>query len=343
SEQDYIGVYYDTCRTNCQGVGPDVVDGRPHVPLNLKVTQRSYAWSYSYAEDFVLFDYSIENIGQQRLRQVYMGIYVDADVHDRGNTGNGAQDDLCGFLHTIDAQYMPANCPPAIDTVNIAYIMDNDGDFDNKPWRPAPNVTGARIVRTPSDSLRVSFNWWIGNGNPQLDYGPQSKAKFRDLTTGGQGTPEGDRNKYWFLSNGEFDFDQIFTASISALDTIWVFPNQAVADDLSDGFDTRYLLSFGPFDIEPGQTLPLSFAYVAGANIHQSSDNFNQNLNSKLGNYAPEDYYDGLDFSDLGLNATWAGWVYDNPGIDTDSDGYAGKYRVCPTGDSTIFDTIWYE
>ncbi|RME22089.1 MAG: hypothetical protein D6800_11420, partial [Candidatus Zixiibacteriota bacterium] len=64
SEQDYIGVYYDTCR-NCQGVGPDVVDGRPHVPLNLKVTQRSYAWSYSYAEDFVLFDYSIENIGQQ--------------------------------------------------------------------------------------------------------------------------------------------------------------------------------------------------------------------------------------------------------------------------------------
>ncbi|RME21377.1 MAG: hypothetical protein D6800_12155, partial [Candidatus Zixiibacteriota bacterium] len=88
---------------------------------------------------------------------------------------------------------------------------------------------------------------------------------------------------------------------------------------------------------------PLSFAYVGGLNVHTSTDNFNQHLNSKLGNYDPDAYLDGLNLTDLGINSTWASWVYDNPGIDTDSDGYAGKYRVCPTADSTIFDTIWYE
>ena len=55
SEEDYIMTYSDR-RTD--GVAPDET-GRPHIPLNVEVTQASYAWSYSYAEDFVLFDYKI--------------------------------------------------------------------------------------------------------------------------------------------------------------------------------------------------------------------------------------------------------------------------------------------
>ncbi|RME20534.1 MAG: hypothetical protein D6800_13070, partial [Candidatus Zixiibacteriota bacterium] len=196
SEQDYIAVYTDTCST-CQGVVPDPRDGRAHIPLNIEVTQRSYAWSYSYADDFVLFDYSIKNIGQRRLRKVYMGVYVDADVHDRGDQFSGFDDDLCGFFSTqpaIEGFTTGFNCPH-IDTVNIAYIIDNDGDFDAKPPfdTPVPNVTATKIVRTPSDSLKVSFNWWISNGDPKLDYGPQTHEHFRDLGTGGQGTPHGDR------------------------------------------------------------------------------------------------------------------------------------------------------
>ncbi|MDH4035528.1 MAG: hypothetical protein OEV80_17170, partial [candidate division Zixibacteria bacterium] len=34
----------------------------------------------------------------------------------------------------------------------------------------------------------------------------------------------------------------------------------------------------------------------------------------------------------------WASWVYDNPGIDTDDDGYFGKYRVCCT--DSIIQTV---
>ena len=66
SEQDFISVYVDTV-TDPACVEDDNFDNRPHRPLNIRVTQRSYAWSYAYAEDFVLFDYSIENIGRKTL------------------------------------------------------------------------------------------------------------------------------------------------------------------------------------------------------------------------------------------------------------------------------------
>ncbi len=339
SEQDYVAVYSDTC-TNCPGAGQDIVDNRPHMPLQIEITQKSFAWSYAYAEDFVLFDYAIRNIGHDRLRNVFMGIYVDADVHDLA-AATGYDDDICGFRHTSPSHYLPSHCAPDSDVVNIAWISDNDGDLGENGVVPVPHVTGVRIVRTPADSLEVSFNWWIGNGNPALDFGPQTRAGQRDLGTGGTGTPSGDRNKYYFLRNGEFDYDQIRTASIDPLDSLWLQPPDNLKDDWADGLDTRFLLSFGPFDIEPGQTLPLSFAYVAGENLHTDP----ANINNLPDNW--EEFYGNLDFSDLELNATWADWIYDNPGVDTDKDSFYGEFKVCNLGsDSTLsgvdtaYDTV---
>lgn len=332
SEQDYIAVYYDTC-TNCPGNDLDFLDNRRHRPLNIEVTQRSFAWSYSYAEDIVLFDYGIRNIGTRRLQDVFLGVYVDADIHQIGDQ-NGAQDDICGFHEKLPALYLPPSCPPDSDVVNIAWTADNDGDLGGQNI-PVPNITATRIVRTPADSLQVSFNWWISNADPAFDFGPQARETFRNLQTGGLGTPEGDRAKYHFLSNQEFDYDQVQVNAIGATDPVWLPPPPNQKATWARGLDTRYLLSFGPFDIEPGQTLPLSFAYVAGENFHSDADNL-ENL--------PDDweaYYEGVSFDSLGTNATWADWIYDNPGFDTDSDGYFGEYTICATSDDStlVVDT----
>ncbi len=331
SEEDFIAVYNDQC-TDCPNTGNDFLSGRPHTPLNIEITQKSFSWSYSYAEDIVLFDFEIKNIGFSRLRKVYMGLYVDADVGGLGAAVGGSADDLCGFLKFAPALYMPESCRE-VDTVNIAYIADNDGDFNEVLSPPVPDVTATRIVRTPSDSLVVSFNWWIGNTAGNLDFGPTSAFDTRDFTTGGSGTPEGDRNKYHVLKNGENDYDQAFTASIKT-NEVWKLPgSQACA--FSAGFDTRYLLSFGPFDIDPGGKLPVSFAYLGGLNLHTDADNV---LNLACGpGYDPDAYYAGLDFTDLGDNARWASWIYDNPGVDSDGDGDFGLSRVCNTTGDTIF------
>jgi hypothetical protein len=329
SEQDYIAVYTDTCR-NCAGVANDPLDGRPHWPLDIEVTQRSFAWSYTYAQDFVLVDYSIKNIGQERLRRIYMGVYVDVDIYVPPPSGQGQLDDVCGFRKYQPALYLEEPCPVDSDEVNIAWSADNNGDLDD---RAVPNATSTRIVRTPSDSLEVSFNWWLTSyGDQTLDFGPQARRSYRDFGTGGLGSPTGDRNKYHLLRNREHDYDMVRTATIGALDSVWLPPSPEWADDWAIGIgDVQYLLAFGPFEIEPGQSLPITLAYVGGIGFHSDFDNF-LNLPDN-----PDSWYEGVNFDSMGVSATWADWVYDNPGVDTDSDGYAGEFTVCNLGsDSTL-------
>jgi hypothetical protein len=328
SEQDFISVYVDTV-TDPACVINDPMDNRPHIPLNIEVTQRSYSWSYAYAEDFVLFDYAIKNIGYKELRQVYMGIYVDGDAKVKGSQ-DGYTDDVCGFLDTIPAI---RGCPGEswLDTVNIAWIADNDARKVNVvenpcPSMPLPSVTGTRVVRTPSDSLKYSFNWWISNGNAPEDFGPRRLATpddpFRDFG-GFLGTPEGDRNKYYIMRHEEFDYDQLFCALDHTAEGWRPPPPQAPV--FAQGYDTRYLLSFGPFNIQPGEVLPISFCYVAGEDFHTWCEAYEELYDP----YDPLSFHNYLNFSDLGRNAVWASWIYDNPGVDTDGDGWAGPRRYC--------------
>lgn len=333
SEQDYVAVYRDTC-LDCPGVSRDQVDGRHHRPLNVEVTQKTYAWSYPHADDFVLFDYSIRNIGTERLRQFYLGVFVDADIHDQNDFGIGAQDDLSGFWKYQSPVYQSPLCPDDSLELNLAWSIDNDGDLGQVVMEPVPHITATGILRTPSDSLQVSYNWWVSNQSPSLDFGPMRRVNYRDFGTGGTGTPLGDRNKYFLLSNGDVDYDQYRVATIGSEDPVWLPPPVDRAPYLARGMDTRYLLSFGPFDIEPGESLPLTLAYIGGQNVHTEVANFSNLPND------PDAYRAGLDFSDLAANAAMAAWVFDNPGVDTDSDGYAGEYMICDPGGANE-DTVW--
>ena len=50
----------------------------------------------------------------------------------------------------------------------------------------ATSVTATRVIRTPSDSLEYSFNWWVTHFSPSLDWGPRQVTEdkpFRDLDT----------------------------------------------------------------------------------------------------------------------------------------------------------------
>ncbi len=333
SEQDIIATYYDTLDATSQ-TAQDPIDNRPHIPLQLKIEERTLQWSYDYAGDFILFDYSIVNIGRRRLDKVYMGIYVDGDIHHTSKQGIAAfGDDICGFRET-----QPAECN-FVDTVNMAYIMDNDGDPVDNEWDNTTSirsVAGVRLIRTPSDSLEYSFNWWSAAPGP--DFGPRrtgtDEKPLRDMN-GFLGAPHGDRNKYFMLSNGEFDYDQLFTA-VSHVDEGWLPPPQSAAI-LAQGGDPKFLLSFGPFQVFPGETLPITFAYIAGRDFHGGPTDFTNLLTTNP--FQPEFFANSLDFSDMSLNSNWAGWIYDNPGIDTDGDGYFGKSRICVFEDTTAIET----
>ncbi|NMC43732.1 MAG: hypothetical protein GYA46_07425 [candidate division Zixibacteria bacterium] len=328
SEQDFLCTYSDTF-TETGLTGSDPIDNRPHIPLNISIQQNSYSWSYDYAEDFVILDFKITNIGAFPIRQLYAAIYVDADVYHSSTGNNGAQDDICGFRRTAA---MPADYCITEDTINIAWIADNDGDptqDGNWSFTSPTAVTGSRVLRSPNEDLEYSFNWWISNTTPTFDFGPRmagtNEKPFRSFGAH-MGTPTGDRNKYYTMSNGEFDYDQLFTAISHTGEGYMPPPKPDLAIDLANGYDTRYLLSFGPFDVQPGDTLPITIAYIAGDNFHVGAQDFQDEFDA----FNPSIFYSKLDFSDFGTNSRWASWIFDNPGVDTDtSDSYG---RVYPPG-----------
>lgn len=347
SEQDYIVTYTDTVSRGNQFASFDAVDRRAHRPLNVRVTQQSYVWSYDYADDFVFFTCRIENIGRAPIRSMYFGIFMDLDIRrpaERSFFGiagcnkesNGGKDDLTGFIDAYPTPYAEPTCN-FVDTVRLAYTLDHDGQgnmYTN--LFNLPSAVGIRFLRPTFGSERVAYNWWIPNYNPVYDFGPQQRNHIRGMGSG-VGAPLGDRNKYFVMSNGEVDYDQIRTPSIELDDPVWVQPQEDIARLYSRGADNMWVLSIGPYDIDPGEYIDIPFALVGSDNIHVDILNFFYNLNFY---YLPNTYLDSLNLPDLVKNAAWAGRIYDNPGVDTDSDGFAGKFRVCVL-DSALVDSQW--
>jgi len=328
SEQDLKSVFTDTV-TDASFVEPDPVDG-PHVPLGIRVTQTSYAWSFGYARDYILVDLRLANVSDEALEQTYIGLYLDQDV-GHSAVSESSLDDLSGFVSTVPSPLGHG----LVDTLNLAWTTDNDGDPQGGFYtsHSATGITGVRVLRTPQDHLQTSFNWWVSDGTAARDWGPNRTTSLVQFPGANLGTRVGDRTKYQMMSNNEADYDQAYSAIDHQADGWLPRPGNAVfAEDIADGFDTRYLLSFGPFDLPPGAVLPLTFAVVAGAGAHTDSRNFT--LFYEPWNPAP--YMARLDFNDFVRNARWAGLVFDNPGVDTDHDGYAGEYLI------VAGDTIFY-
>jgi len=335
SEQDYVAVYTDTL-TDQAYVAPDPSSNRRHEPIGLRITQTSYSWSYDYARDFVLIDFVLTNISYRKIEEPYMGLYVDADVwHEAAVTGTGHTDDYSGYLVAVPSPY-----PGVMDTINIAWTADNDGDpasggiFD---YKSPTGVSGTRVVRGPAASsgcgpapLNFSFNWWSSNSDIRFDWGPQKSPGDKNFS-GGYGTPEGDAQKYRYMSNQEFDYDQLFSA-VDYSHLGWLQPVR-LARDIADGFDTRYLFSFGPLeDMEPGESTYVTIAYVGGENFHVNPDDFQRHFDPDR----PERLYAEFDFSDFAINAQWAAWVFDNPGVDTDGNGCRGLFYLVNCRDTII-------
>jgi len=326
-EQIYYCQYEDTTLTNTNQAS--------HIPMGLEVTQVTHQSSTNFARNFVIWDLEIRNIGDNLIRGVYLGVFVDTDIYWQLSAGgsNNANDDISGFLHTWPN---PVN-PEFRDTLNIAWAADNDGkpegDGPEDPFRRQAErgIIGWRVLRAPAGA-NISYNWWTSSGQGLLDWGPRRLTDLRVLGHGGRGTPSGDRNKYHYMSNREIDYDQLY-AGIDLSAFGWARPLAAATScNLADGLDTRSVLAVGPVpQLAPGESIPFTFAMVGGSEFHTVQDN-PINCNDPTG------FYNNVDFSDLAGNAWWAGFVFDNFGVDTDNNDYAGDYYpVQGSAEDTIF------
>ena len=229
------------------------------------------------------------------------------------------------------------------ESIETIWMANHAGDPQNGRFDrfSAPGALGIRVLRYPTGGA-LTANWWVqfnvwGYGlGIREGWGPRKQAVVA-------GRPVGDRALYRLMTNGEVDYDQVFAAHDFSRDG-WEPPprDPAVMRDIADGGQLRVLISSGPLpDLQPGDSIPFSFALFSGRNLHASPTNFDENFDDRN----PKPFLDGLDFSDLILSARAADRLFDNPGVDTDGDGYAGKYHLtnCRGPSNSICDTVWYK
>lgn len=337
SEQDFIATYTDTLDDPIF-VQDDPIDSRDHIPLNVKIVQKSYCWSQKYAEDFILFDFVVHNIGSITLKRAYIGFFMEADIWHLFDSP-GFNDDICGFKETVPAGYGRFK-----DTIHLAWAADNDGDPNGDYYNQTSPVaaTGIRLISSSNPHAKVSFNWWAPYlyGMEPGFWGPVNEkwGWGKPIHPCLYSPPRGDRCKYYWMSRGEIDYDQIYTA-IDYTDQGWFPPPPSDnAKDIANGQDLRYLYSFGAFDINPGDSAWFTVAIVGGDNLHDRPNDFRYKFDPE----EPDRFYESLDFSDLAGNAKWAGWIYDNPGVDTDGDGNFGCYHLFEDTATGTIDTMYY-
>jgi hypothetical protein len=290
SPQEFIATYSDTL-TETFWVQPDPFTG-PHTPLGVKIRQESMCWDSYGFDDYIMFNYTLENIRDDTLKNLYLGWLIDADVGWEGEAPHYHQDDLTGFLGES-----------AGETWNIAWAADNDGRPYNAPPDTnftAPGVAATYALLSPDDIYYISYNWWISNGDPVYDYGP-SWLDTPEPSTHTYGTPLGDNIKYFLMTNKEIDFDQVYVNSPEWITSHpqeltdpftgeteihqWMLPDIPNAYDVANGYNTKYLMSWGPFGenvsppgqvpetyFYPGDSLKFSIAYVCGDQFHDTEN-----------------------------------------------------------------------
>jgi hypothetical protein len=345
ADQEFIAVYTDTSASI--PLSPWTDPWGPHHPLDVKITQHSYVWQTPGYNDFVILDYTIKNIGTQLLNEPYIGFYIDADIQHADESGYGpiygAQDDITGFLRMYEG-----------DTVNIAWAADNDGhgDMDGGmsakvfiPGKSPTAIVGMRLLGSSTPGLQLSYNWLVHHmsGVPG-DWGPWKQANqgiwaqencyapgdsfFPDHALG---TPGGDCSKYFLISNGEIDYDQIYSC-VNQTAQGWLPPNDTMCGDLANGYDQCFVFSFGPFNqLAPGESLHFAVAWVAGDSFHVDPLNLQRDPNM----LHPDTFYSHLNFSKLVENSETALSVYQS-GYTLPPPGPPKNLRLIGTTDSTV-------
>ncbi len=233
-----------------------------HIPLGLKVRTRVLDWGASYADDFVILDYTIINTGGMEMRDIYLGLWTDTvagnthggNIRDPEHTPKWSYYDdynsAWGPVGMVDPAYTVASDPG----IWMSCEHDDDGDDGY-----ATSWIGCRLLGTseppqPADGkLPVSFNLWRHANVPRQDDAYENTDNPGEIMPG----------RYQVMSNGEFDVGEQQGGNYAAASN-WVS-----------------LLSTGPFPaMAMGDTLRITFAIVA------APDSVNLLANSKVAQIA---------------------------------------------------------
>ncbi len=264
SHQDMIMDFVD--------FGKEIVD---HEPMNISVHLESYSWNFAFADAFTILNYTITNLSTDTIKNVYLGLWVDASVANMNYTseyepGGGFSwyDNLDGFDESVDA---------AGFNRDIGYQYDADGDDG---W--AESYIGISMLggNVPNRYLDSHFHQWVWSSASNSEYPAYAmprndRERYETMTT--SVTQGSDENLY--KSDGYPNQANSWLFSLSA----GPFGSIPVSADSSD------------WALPPGESCQAVLAVVAGRWNGGGEDTEGRRANLHVNNDWAQQAYDGED------------------------------------------------
>jgi len=247
SEQDFIAYYYDYCpfgTTDDRDWGGSK-NRNEHWPLNIRVRQMSYQWSYEFIKNLVYIEFNITNMNpEDDLVDCAMGIYMDCDVGPQTWDSEKARDDVSGYVKGEGYEF--------------AYTRDYDGDGGL-----TTGIVGARVCTPDPEQLKFHCWYWKVGDGPD-DFYPREIVR-----PGGKKTSN---EKYWLLTGRNPDDTKFRPLRPEGEETHY---------EQYPPVDTRFLFAFygaqpgtqdyeddaKRWDLKPGHTMKIVIAVFPGENL----------------------------------------------------------------------------
>ncbi len=167
SHQDLVADFTDT-NTTVPGTSIQIPY---HTPLGLAVHMETYAWNYPFADAFVIFNYTIKNVGQDTLKDAYVGLWADMVVRNTNITPPRVGSPF--YLHA-GAGYIDN------DSTKLMYCYDYDGDPGFTDSYVAMVFLGVDSYQSDTDYRGEMFrNWWLFSGGDSDEDRPPSDEGSR--------------------------------------------------------------------------------------------------------------------------------------------------------------------
>jgi hypothetical protein len=210
------------------------------LPLGVEIIERTYAWSYSYAQDFIIWDFTVTNVGlssnaddetsidvgpdtPQDLDGVYLAIRFDFDISSL-SPGTYWYDDLTAYLPSDKLSYGYDGDDPEREGNDVGENGLASGYLGVRTLDYTPrDTTAAEAIQ--ANRVPASHNWWTIDDDPSSD-----------------------GLKYQFMSNN------VYAA---------VPPTP---------YDYRYLHSVGPWDLPHGESIRWTAAIGIGEGLGDAAN-----------------------------------------------------------------------
>ncbi len=167
SHQDFIANFTDLNTTNPNQNNEPIPN---HNPLGINVHLETYAFNFSFADNFVVFNYWIKNVGAASLDSVYVALWADLVVRNTNVTPP-----------TVGAPFYNRGGLGYVDTLNLAYAYDYNGDAGLADSYGAMKFLGSSPYRRTTSYQ----SWQFRNTSEPVYFSPTTdNAKYDKMATG---------------------------------------------------------------------------------------------------------------------------------------------------------------